>query len=166
MIELERLKRLLTYCEHTGVFTWNMTKGPSRKLGSIAGSIDSSGHRQIKIDGKCYSAHRLAWFYFHGVWPTNQVDHKNNIRDDNQLTNLREATNAQNQQNGRLKKNGTGFKGVIKKGNKWGALITVCKKHVWLGSFRHIEQAAAAYDWASVKYFGEFSKTNGDVILL
>ena len=54
------------------------------------------GYRKITIDGKVYSAARLAWFYKTGRWPDPEIDHINRIRDDNRWENLREATRADN----------------------------------------------------------------------
>jgi hypothetical protein len=49
----------------------------------------------------------------HGRWPEHDIDHRNGVRDDNRLENLREATNAQNTQNhGRPRTNPTDYHGV------------------------------------------------------
>ncbi len=46
-----------------------------------------------------YKAHRLAWFYVHGVWPKEQIDHINGDKADNCIANLRLADFSKNQAN-------------------------------------------------------------------
>ncbi|WP_420372099.1 HNH endonuclease [Pseudomonas aeruginosa] len=36
----------------------------------------------------------MAWLYCYGKWPAAQVDHLNHRRDDNRLSNLREASHS------------------------------------------------------------------------
>jgi hypothetical protein len=57
---------------------------------------NSLGYVQIKISGKLYHAHRLAWLYVYGYMPEKEIDHINRIRDDNRIANLREATSQLN----------------------------------------------------------------------
>ena len=68
-----RLKEVLSYDPDSGKFTWKINRG-SMKAGSVAGYLDSSnGYICIRLDGKLYKAHRLAWFYTHGYDPENQI---------------------------------------------------------------------------------------------
>ncbi|MCK9994454.1 MAG: hypothetical protein Dbin4_02974, partial [Alphaproteobacteria bacterium] len=94
-----RLKELLHYDPDTGVFTRRVQTSSNARVGDVAGCLHPEGYRHIQIDGKRYAAHRLAWLYMTGEWPTNQLDHLNGVRDDNRWGNLREATHGQNQQN-------------------------------------------------------------------
>lgn len=89
------------------------------------------------------------------------VDHRNGNKLDNRLCNLRLCTFAQNSYNKSISsKNITGYKGVILRYGKYKAQIKVDGKHIQLGSFDDITQAAYAYDDAARKYFGEFANTN------
>ena len=36
------------------------------RRGDVAGWLDDSGYLRIRIDGKAYYAHKLAWFYVTG----------------------------------------------------------------------------------------------------
>lgn len=144
----DRLKELLSYDHETGVFTWRVNRGRTAKAGDVAGRLHHLAYRGIKIDGVEYRAHRLAWLYAHGKWPTKQTDHRNGIRDDNRLDNLRECTNAENQQNRIVQRNSTsGFTGVSwsKKDKKWQAKIKKDRKNYWLGLFFTTEAADQAY---------------------
>lgn len=63
------------------------------------GSFDKDGYLIIKIKGKQYKSHRLAWFLYHGEWPKDEIDHINRIRIDNRIVNLRNATRTINNNN-------------------------------------------------------------------
>ena len=146
----ERLKELLHYCPETGVFT-RLTRVAQRvHIGDIAGSKTNQGYWSIRIDGKQYQAHRLVWLYVNGNFPKNEIDHINNIRNDNRLFNLREAIHMQNMQNQKtaMKSNkSTGLLGAYfcKKDNLYRSCIRVNKKLNHLGSFKTPQDAHQAY---------------------
>ena len=55
------LKSILEYKPEAGSWDWFVSKG-NQKAGSKAGSIrKSDGYYRIKINGKEYVSHRLAW---------------------------------------------------------------------------------------------------------
>ncbi len=89
------------------------------------------------------------------------VDHVNGDGLDNTQGNLRLASCAQNAQNRRLySTNKTGFKGVYQRGRKWAASIGVNRRSINLGTFETPELAAAAYNEAAAKHFGEYARLN------
>src|SRR5690606_33911522 len=92
-----RLKQLLDYDPTTGIFTRRVSRGGMKK-GSVAGFTSVKGYTVIGVDGKLYSAHRLAWLYVYGVMPR-EIDHRNRVKTDNSILNLREASRAMNNQN-------------------------------------------------------------------
>ena len=148
MITQSELKQLLNYNPDTGEFTWLKPNSYCTKAGSIAGTIDTNKYRRIRVNGKRYMAHRLAWFYIYGAWPTNYIDHINHNVDDNAISNLREATPSQNSSNARIKKTSTsGYKGVgfDKKNKNYSASIMHNNKKFYLGKFDTAELAHKAY---------------------
>lgn len=78
------VRRILDYDEHSGKLYWNKDVAYNVKSGDLAGYKSSRGYINIKIHGKMYLAHRLAWLYSRGVWPQ-IIDHINGIKDDNRL---------------------------------------------------------------------------------
>jgi len=144
---IERVKELLNYDPLSGVFTWKVHRGGSAIIGSIAGRINTSGHRQIKIDMTQYVAHRLAWLLITGSEPKHEIDHINGYRDDNRFVNLREATDAQNAQNRAMQRNNkSGVKGVCWYPSRslWQAYISAFGKRKTIGYFKSLEEAERA----------------------
>ena len=153
MITQKELKELLHYDPETGVFMWVVLRQGVRN-GGVAGSM-SYGYIRIKVKGRSYQAHRLAWLSIHGKWPKEQIDHINHIRDDNRIENLREATNQENQRNASMKKNNkSGITGVYwyKRDNKWLAYIMTGGKLINLGYFTDKFEAICARKSAEKKY--------------
>ena len=160
-VTAEYLRDILDYSPETGLFTWRVAPNGRIKIGQRAGSPDTGGHLQIRINKRFYRAHRLAWLYVHGEWPPEDIDHINSERADNRLCNLRPATRAQNCQNSRLyRSNTSGFKGVVwhARGSKWSARIRANGRVHHLGRYTTAEAAHAAYVAAAVKYHGEFAR--------
>ncbi len=95
------VRTALDYSPESGVLRWR--RPPSRnatiKAGDLAGCINSDGYLQVKLRGKSRIAHRLIWLYQHGVWPSGVIDHRNGVKTDNRLVNLREVSVAVNSQN-------------------------------------------------------------------
>ena len=154
------LMKQLHYDPATGLFWWRIRKS-KRNLFVPAGSLDAKGYRSIKCGKYSYRAHRLAWLFMTGKWPSKIIDHRNMQKDNNVWTNLREATGSQNKQNGkRYRTNKSGFKGVHwdKEARKWRAQIRVNKCGKTLGRFVTPQKAAEAYCVAAKKHFGEYAR--------
>lgn len=96
----------------------------------------------------------------HGYWPTNVIDHINRDKADNSISNLREATISMNLFNSAKRKtNKSGYKGVVRYGDKWRSHITINYKKVWLGYFDSPEKAHAAYCQAVKNHANEYAGT-------
>lgn len=166
MPELSYLKSILDYCPDTGIFTWKVSRNRLAKAGDIAGTLwinyknfnDKRYH--IKIDGKLYMIHRIAYYYVSGIDPLeNEVDHINGNTLDNRFDNLRLATHADNTKNCKKYKNNTsGFKGVDFHRGKWRARIQVNKKIIYLGYYTNKFYAALVYTRAAKYYFGKWRR--------
>lgn len=153
-VNLDRLKQLFTYNPETGIFYRNKATNNGIPAGSVAGNSKGDGYLRIQIDGKSYTCHRLAWFYYYGKWPNNQVDHLNGIRDDNRIVNLRDVTAKENSRNAKLSENNsTGAKGVYWEESKcrWSARIWYDGKSKRLGMFRTFEEAVEARKAAEIE---------------
>lgn len=146
MFTQEQLKAMLHYNAKTGVFTWKVHCGKGH-IGNVAGYISDRGYIKITIAGKRYKGHRLAWFYMKGVWPDDQLDHRDTDRSNNLWNNIRPATNSLNAQNQRRAKitNSTGFLGVMKYGAKFRAEIAIEGVRRKLGVFDSAVEAHEVY---------------------
>lgn len=142
-----RLRELLKYEPETGDFIRLVTTSSNAKVGMVAGSAKKDGYIKIKIDGKIYSAHRLAWLYMIGEWPEHHVDHVNGDTYDNRWGNLRNVdrhTNLQNQRKAH-RNNKSGLLGVSVHRSAYQADIWVNGKKRYLGIHETPEAAHAAY---------------------
>jgi hypothetical protein len=162
-VSQDRLRSLLDYDPESGQFTWKVSRGRRAKPGTVAGATDTHGHCQIRVDGRSYAAHRLAFLYMTGGWPHSQIDHKNRNRSDNRWANLRDATPSQNCANRLPARNivGGGYRGVLKVGNRYQAHISFRdeagkKKRLHLGMFASADDAHQAHLAAAIERHGDF----------
>ncbi len=161
MLSHSRLLEILIYDQTSGIIAWRISPRASVRSGTVAGRITTRGYRQITIDRRSYSAHRLAWFYVNGEWPVDELDHINGNKLDNRIDNLRPATRAQNIVTEGVRKNNTsGFKGITwePQNRLWRARIGNGERRVNLGRFKRIEDAYAAYCVAAKAMHGEFAR--------
>lgn len=148
-----RLKELLDYDAETGVFT--RRAGVGVRCSGVINNKRADGYMVCWVDGKTYYLHRLAVLWMTGVWPSEEVDHKNGVRDDNRWVNLREIGGHENTHNngGPKKHNKSGFVGVHwhKSKGRWRAQIGLNGRTIDLGHFSNPETAYDAYLKAKVK---------------
>jgi hypothetical protein len=147
MLTQQRLKELLHYDPENGVFTWKVGRG-NMKPGSLAGVLSSHGYRVISIENKPQYAHRIAWLYMNGEWPTHQIDHIDGNRSNNAFANLRDVPRAVNLQNMRraMPFGSTGLLGAHKARNgRFTSCISADGTTKNLGAFKTPEEAHAAY---------------------
>ena len=143
-----RLKELLHYDPETGVFTRiiGIMSSPRACAGQVL-KPGKNGRVAVKLDGKTYSGHRLAWLYVHGEWPALELDHRSGIPGENEIQNLRDVTHALNMQNVKCARRNskTGVLGVVIKRGVPYAQISINGRTRTLGRHPSIEAAHAAY---------------------
>jgi len=154
---------MMRYDRINGEFTWlyrpEIPKWiNARVVGKQAGYIGKDGYRTIRIDGVNYSAHRLAWLYVHGEWPSTEIDHIDRDRANNALSNLRVASHSSNCVNKRVL-SASGYKGVTwhRGVGKWQAQIERGGKVHYLGVFDDKLEAAEAYRDAAATIHGNWT---------
>ena len=166
MLTQSELKELMHYDPAAGQFVRLKARFHPQRIGQIAGCVNKHprrGYVVIKIHGKSYEAHRLAWLYMTGEWPKSQIDHRDEDKTNNRWDNLREATHTQNiWHRGKQKNNASGIRGVYWRADigKWRAVLQAGRKAgrkaLFSAHFATREEAAAAYAVAARAYFGEF----------
>lgn len=166
----KRLRELLKYYPISGLFVWIKKRAGKAKKGVVAGSLHSTGYVHIKVDGKTYKAHRLAFLYMLGFFPFPETDHKNRIKDDNRWINIRAAGRSCNVINSGIRKdNTTGVCGVFwcNRSKKWTTQITVKKKRKHVGYFDSFFNAVKARYAAEKKYgYSDFNLASSSFIYL
>ena len=141
----EKVHQLLDYDPETGELKWKVARG-NRKMGAVAGSVGPDGYRQIEINRKNYRGHRLAWLWWYGYFPENDIDHINRVRSDNRLSNLREVSRTCNSRNCVTRsKSRSEVNGVFwdEKSEKWRSSIMVASKAKCLGRHKDLVEAVA-----------------------
>lgn len=155
------VRQNFSYDPQTGVVTClkSGSTGRERKSGRGKGYVDFS----VSVDGANYIllAHRIAFVLMKGAWPRNQVDHitRTYSRDDDRWSNLREATNSQNQRNAKVRSDNTlGIKGVHPVGNRFRAYIGLAGGRRKEKRFPSLEQAISWRAAMVRRHHGEFGR--------
>lgn len=169
---------MVDYDPETGSMTWrsknfsepDAARWNARYAGKECGTIDDKGYRRITLRFAGHApfkirAHRLAWFISFGSLPTGEIDHINQNKADNRLSNLRDVPKSVNQRNVARKSNNTsGVTGVCwhKQRGKWCAQASMNGKHYHLGLFEDIAEA----EMAARKFRAEngFTETHGRLV--
>lgn len=153
------LKECFDYNEDTGLLTWKTrpaahfkTESKSRAFNKqFAGkpalnALSGTGYRHGALDMKVTKAHRVIWKLKTGK-DADQIDHINGDKTYNAWVNLRDVGYFENGRNlAKASNNTSGYTGVnwLKSRARWVASIKTHGKTYRIGSFRNIEDAAAA----------------------
>ena len=145
MPPLEELRARFSYDSETGLF--NEGKKNS-------GVKQHAGHLRLELSrGNFYQAHRVAWYLSTGEDPGDKtVEHADRNPANNRLSNLRLATQLQNCQNQMPR----GFYWEESR-QRYRVEMRIWGKRRFIGRFRTIEEAQAAYDAKAVETRGEFA---------
>jgi hypothetical protein len=158
----EVLRELLDYDPETGVLTWRerprkyfpsagACRWWNRRFAGTAAlsAINKDGALQGTLLGKNVLAHRIAWKWTTGRWPTPMVDHRDGNPANNKWNNLRQVSAQQNARNcARSTRNTSGHVGIYINEHyarrKYVATIGSGGRLIFLGSFARLELAVAA----------------------
>lgn len=157
MLSVADLVREVRYEPDTGLMFRRTKRGEKLIHRPVAGKR----HGRIRISGRSYEAHRLAWLYMFGIWPRDLLDHISGDPSDNRICNLREANRSDNAANKRRHVNGrSGLKGASlhKATGMWQAQIMVDGKKRYLGLFSTAAEAHQVYCRAATEHFGAFAR--------
>lgn len=153
LITLEQARQLWRYAPETGELIWKQMLGRARP-GQAASTMNEDGYVLVMAYGRRYPVHRIAWFMVKSEWPQYEIDHKNGVRSDNRIDNLRDVPTEINKQNQRSpqSRNLSGFLGVSKRGKKFRADLSIKGRNCRLGVFETVKEAHAAYIEAKRKH--------------
>jgi hypothetical protein len=166
------VRELFDYDPATGILTWKVLTAKKIRVGNRAGCATWTGRekkrhsRFVGFRGKKYAEHTLIWIWMTGTVPSEEIDHKNRISDDNRWHNLRSATRSQNQANtGPYRNCRSGVRGVHfipsgtdgRRTGTWRAMITKDGKARHLGYFTERWQAQEAWQRAAAEAHGIFA---------
>ena len=146
-ITQEDLREFLSYDPDTGVFTRIKVSGGKSAVGTIAGTPHIRGYVAICVKGRKFLAHRLAWLYVFGVWPSRGLDHINRNKADNRISNLREASQSENMQNKGMSKSkaNPGLPiGITMNGVSYMVRVGCNGVRRYVGSFKTLREAVDA----------------------
>lgn len=175
----EILKELIHYNPDTGIFTWKprsikwfkslreFNRWNNRYSNTSAGNLHKSkdtgtAYNIIRINYKAYKAHRLAFLYMVGTFPTEEVDHEDGNGINNKFANLRLVNHIDNSKNRRKRTNNTsGVNGVhfCRTKLKYIPSISYKGERITLGAFNNFEKAIKVRKEAEIKY--NYHKNHG-----
>lgn len=138
---LEYTHEWLRYEPETGKFFWKKSapKG-QRQTGKETATSNSHGYKNIKLNGKLYRAHRIAFLIMKQRLPF-VIDHIDRNRANNKWDNLREVSHKENCFNRSVDtRNKTGITGVYF--NPKEKVYTVTHGKKYLGRSKSIFEAA------------------------
>ena len=142
------VRRIFSYDPETGSLTWREKSHPmsNQVVGREAGCRRNKGYRFVGVGKRRYFCHRVIWLWMTGSWPLNQLDHRDGDGGNNRWANLREATQAENNEN--LKcfvTSRTGYPGIRYRPEMDKFQVRVTKAGVThhLGSFKSLDEAIA-----------------------
>ena len=150
----KELKEIFNYSN--GYLHWNIKPSFKTNVGSIAGAKNVTGYWQISYKSKKYKAHRLIWLW-HGFDLTDEIDHIDGNKLNNNIENIRAVNKNQNQWNAKIRSdNKSGVKGVLwhNRDKKWVVSIRLFGKAKHFGYHNELEFAELVAKEARKNYQG------------
>lgn len=121
----------LRYDPLTGIIIRSNTGMPA--------GFNDNGYLSLKVKNKKYLAHRIAWLFVYGEFPSGPIDHIDCNRKNNAIRNLRVGSDGINQQNSNK------FVGVTRSRGRFKAQISIKGKSKTIGIFDTFDDARSAY---------------------
>lgn len=149
----QALRELLSFSfydrERGGFVRTARRNGPyqNQKIGELVGSLTNDGYLLVRLLGRQFNISHLVWLVEYGSWPQEDLDHRDQVRSNNHISNLREAAIPINQKNTRMQSNNTtGYTGVTfhKDAGKYAAEVEANRKRHYCGLHSTPEGAYAA----------------------
>jgi len=74
-----------------------------KNKGKKAGYENGKGYLKLRIDGKAFYVHKIAFALYNGYYPEHQVDHFDHNRQNNKASNLLKSSHIENSKNQKLR---------------------------------------------------------------
>jgi hypothetical protein len=160
---LEKMKTSL-YVDENSRLRWSK-KPHKRQIGDLVGlyTKKNGGHRMcaFSVNGKV-SSHlesNVIWFLRTGVWELATIEHKDGNPTNNDPSNLRLSSHAENMRNTKIRSDNTsGAKGVYRMRKNWQVKIESNGKTYVAGTFKSLETAKIIRKLAEQRFHGEFAR--------
>lgn len=121
---------------------------PTLQEFKLISGVNSNGYVRVYIKYKEYLGHHVAWYLYYGKWPIMELDHKNRVKNDNFIDNLREATDIQQTANLSSQSKYGRCIWYHKRISKYEVCIRTNGKRNYLGIFESVQEAVNARDKA------------------
>lgn len=127
-----------------GSLFWKEKQNGFVPAGAKAGT-PRDGYVLVMVDGVNYGAHCIIWEMHNGPIPSGlNIDHEDQVRNNNLIGNLRLVTHAVNMKNKTLQKNNSSGQAGVSwntRRKKWVARINANGKKLFLGQFSDLPTA-------------------------
>lgn len=145
MLSYKTLVYNLHYDALYGKFYWKKSYWTS-KIGKEAGCIVPGGYIKIRLHGKTYSSHILAylWNTYKYPYKGSHIHHKDGNTSNNILYNLEILDSIIHTSELNIRRNGMHY--IYKNGISWQVKITENGKEQYLGAFKTIKEAKNVRD--------------------
>jgi hypothetical protein len=158
-IDVKKLREVFCYDPETGVLTNRVSRKGGGKKGAISGCSRHDGYLIVRVENKLLLGHRVIWALHYGQWPDCDIDHVNQDKSDNRITNLRLSNKSNNSLNrGRRADNKSGVKNVSwnKPCGKWDVRMKVNGIQKCFGLFDSLDEAREVATKGRMEMHGEF----------
>lgn len=137
---------------------WRIKDYRGKPTNTIAWHLSQTGYACVILNNKVYFAHRLMWKAYYKEEPPEIIDHINEDKLDNRISNLQKSNRADNKTRSSKVRNLSGFRGVYKRSDRDAYEVRVSLnyklreslgvKDIHVGYYIDLLEAAAAYNLA------------------